>query len=126
MRKVYLLAVQVFLTIVLNAQSPVLVKDIYNFQTNGSITGTANYTQVGSTIFFTAIDGINGFELWKTDGTAAGTVMVKDINPGQHGSQPANLTNVNGVLYFAAAGGYGNSNATIWNFKKAPAQQPVP
>jgi len=126
MRKVYLLAVQVFLTIVLNAQSPVLVKDIYNFQTNGSITGTANYTQVGSTIFFTAIDGINGFELWKTDGTAAGTVMVKDINPGQQGSQPANLTNVNGVLYFAAAGGYGNSNATIWNFKKAPAQQPVP
>jgi len=52
-------------------------------------------------------------------------VMVKDINPGQQGSQPANLTNVNGVLYFAASGRYSNSN-TIRNFKKAPAQHPVP
>jgi ELWxxDGT repeat protein len=25
---------------------------------------------------------VNGAELWKTDGTAAGTVMVKDICPG--------------------------------------------
>jgi len=23
----------------------------------------------------------NGFDLWKTDGTAAGTVLVKDTNP---------------------------------------------
>ena len=125
MRKVYLLAVLVLLTIVLTAQTPALVKDIYNFQTNGSITGSANYTQVGSIVFFTAHDGINGFELWKTDGTAAGTAMVKDINPGQQGSQPAHLTNVNGVLYFPASGRYSNSN-TIRNFKKAPAQQPVP
>ena len=34
-----------------------------------------------SSIFFGATDGTNGRELWKTDGTAAGTVMVKDLNP---------------------------------------------
>jgi len=32
-------------------------------------------------VFFAANDGITGFELWKSDGTAAGTVLVKDINP---------------------------------------------
>ena len=128
MKKIYLLFIYVGITFTVYSQTPALLKDVNNFQTNSSIPniGTTNYTLVGSTVFFTANDGINGTELWKTDGTAVGTVMVKDINPGQQHSQPSNLTNVNGVLYFAAAGGYGNSNATIWNFKKAPAQQPVP
>jgi len=33
-------------------------------------------------LYFAANDGISGLELWKTDGTGAGTVMVKDICPG--------------------------------------------
>ena len=45
-------------------------------------------TNVNGTLFFTADDGTNGTELWKSDGTEAGTVMVKDIDrgptPGPH------------------------------------------
>src|SRR5262245_12475307 len=41
-----------------------------------------NLTALGSTVFFTADDGMDGEELWKSDGTAAGTVLVKDVNPG--------------------------------------------
>src|SRR5262249_42567703 len=41
-------------------------------------------------------------ELWKSDGTAEGTVLVRDINPGSAGSFPGNLTNVGGMLFFSA------------------------
>src|SRR6516165_123726 len=40
-----------------------------------------------------------------SDGTAAGTVLVKDINPGGAGSNPGGLIDVNGTLFFAANDG---------------------
>ena len=44
-------------------------------------------------------------ELWKSTGTAAGTVLVQDINPGSVSSGPRYLTNVNGTLFFSANDG---------------------
>ena len=35
-----------------------------------------------------AADGTNGAELWKSDGTASGTVMVKDIDSGSRSWPP--------------------------------------
>jgi ELWxxDGT repeat protein len=60
---------------------------------------------VGNTLFFAANDGVNGLELWKSDGTAAGTVLVKDINPGSSGSYPRNLTVMGNTLFFTADDG---------------------
>src|SRR5688500_11774564 len=40
------------------------------------------FTQVGSTVFFAASNSAIERELWRTDGTAAGTMLVKDIRPG--------------------------------------------
>src|SRR5258706_4699149 len=71
---------------------------------------------VNGTLFFTANDGVHGYELWKSDGSAAGTTMVKDIFPGgdfdyynwtysPNSSYPGNLTNVNGTLFFSADDG---------------------
>ncbi len=56
-------------------------------------------------LYFQASDGSNGAELWKSDGTSSGTVLVKDILPGASGGNPGSLTNVNGTLYFRAADG---------------------
>ncbi|MBD2090623.1 hyalin [Microcoleus sp. FACHB-1515] len=61
-----------------------------------------NFTVFNGRLFFTANDGINGRELWSTDGTTAGTQLFKDISPGIIGSTPTGMTVFNGNLIFAA------------------------
>jgi ELWxxDGT repeat protein len=62
-------------------------------------------TNVRGTLFFIASDEKHGWELWKSDGTTSGTVMVKDIERGRDGSWPQELTAVGGKLYFIAYDG---------------------
>ncbi|MBL8827197.1 MAG: cadherin-like domain-containing protein, partial [Planctomycetaceae bacterium] len=74
-----------------------------------------NLTNVNGTLYFSASDGINGYELWKSDGTSAGTILVRDINAGAGDANPRNLTNVNGTLYFSAVPGEtGSANFELW------------
>lgn len=87
------------------------VKDI-NTTLNGLGSNPADFVVVGDTMFFTAETAARGRELWKTDGTPDGTVMVKDINPGFLSSNPQHLTNVDGTLYFAADNG--NVGNELW------------
>jgi ELWxxDGT repeat protein len=62
-------------------------------------------TSTGSTLFFAADDGVHGRELWRSDGTAAGTLMVKDIAPGPADSIPTGLVAAAGEVFFAADDG---------------------
>jgi ELWxxDGT repeat protein len=51
----------------------------------------SHFVVLHDTLFFAATDGAHGVELWRSDGTAEGTAMVKDIAPGAAGSSPAHL-----------------------------------
>ena len=55
-------------------------------------------------VFFDGSNCVNDYELWVTDGTAPGTVLVKDINASGP-SYPREFTVVDGLLYFTADDG---------------------
>lgn len=93
---------------------PTLVKDIAPGLTAGVPNSTAikpQLTNVGGVLYFTAWSSSAGRELWRSDGTADGTFMVKDVNPQMTSSTaPAHSNieqaiNVNGILYFVATDG---------------------
>jgi ELWxxDGT repeat protein len=70
-----------------------------------------NLVNVGGTLYFTADDGVNGRQLWKSNGTAAGTSLVTVLNPGGD-PQLQGLTNVHGKLYFEATDASGQNE--VW------------
>ena len=77
-----------------------MVKDIAAGSTS---TSNSNLIDFGGVACFFANDSVHGMELWRSDGTEAGTYMVKDVNPnGSFGSNPNYLTSVGGLMYFAA------------------------
>src|SRR5262245_29715786 len=68
-------------------------------------------TVAGARAFFRADNG-HGNELYVTDGTAAGTRLVKDIKPGLGGSNPHAFLNAgSGVVFFLANDGTGDA---VW------------
>lgn len=68
-----------------------------------------------NSLFLAGDDGVYGSELWRSDGTSAGSSLVKDINPDAVGSSdPENLTDVDGMLYFTAHNVYSNHHKELW------------
>lgn len=103
------------------------------YKTDGSVGGgelVADYHQendwliaypmnivMNNVLYFIGNDGMTGFELWRTDGTEAGTFLVKDINPGTASillvtSPDQYFAELNGYIYFGAANP--DTGAELW------------
>jgi ELWxxDGT repeat protein len=86
----------------------------YGIPYQSGVSGST-FAVVGGEAYFSADDGSDGQELWKSDGTAAGTTLVDDISPGSAGSSPQYLTDVDGELFFVAQDGSGSSELLMSN-----------
>jgi ELWxxDGT repeat protein len=48
-------------------------------------------------VYFSASDPAHGRQLWRSNGTAAGTVMITDVNPGPAGLAPQDIAPLTGM-----------------------------
>ena len=97
------LAALVFLAI----RSEAGVELVTDINVTNSVGGSTIWLPVAElptgTLF--ALDDGHGAELWRTDGTAAGTYLLRDINPGEPSSSPTGFIVINDVAYFRADDG---------------------
>ncbi len=64
---------------------------------------TGHSSMINNGILYFPYEGNSaGCELWRSDGTQAGTFQLIDINPGSDSSHPRLLLSSNNVLYFSA------------------------
>jgi ELWxxDGT repeat protein len=71
-----------------------------------------SFAEIDGVVFFAASDGDAGLELWRTDGTGEGTVLVQDIAPGPSSSSPVSVTAAGPLSFFVA--GDGEHGPEIW------------
>lgn len=64
-------------------------------------------------LFFGARESASGEELWVSDGTEMGTVLLKDLNPGTPSGDPYYIGELNGKLLFSAVDG--TNSRKLWH-----------
>ena len=72
----------------------------------------ATLTVVNGILYFAGDNAARGSDLWRSDGTEAGTTMVKDFGPGS--SLYLQPTSTDGALYFTASLGPGPIPNQLW------------
>ena len=88
-----------------------------------SSVGTAangnNAVIMGDYLYYAGLDHLDGgsslygSELWRTDGTAAGTTLVRDIHTGNSSSSPMDLVATSNRVYFTADDGF--AGREVWS-----------
>ena len=77
-------------------------KEINTGSSGSASSNPSDLTVVQNTLYFAATTSSSGTELWKSDGTVSGTVMVKDIVSGTGSSSPFYFRAVGNIVYFRA------------------------
>lgn len=67
--------------------------------------GPLSLVDAGGTLYFSASDGAHGRELWRSNGTAEGTILFADIVPGAGEPGLERFVVAGGVLFLRAEGG---------------------
>ena len=110
------------------------------YRSDGTATGTTALGELGANdlafylpppsaiaggfLYFVSADAGHGQELWRTDGTAAGTLRVADLFPGAGSSAPLDLTPAGDRLFFTADDG--EHGRELWVTRGVPGDpQPV-
>jgi ELWxxDGT repeat protein len=68
------------------------------------VVGSLPFLELDGILYFNARTEL-GFELWRSDGTEAGTFLVKDIRNGEQSSDPRDFTVIGDLIYFTADDG---------------------
>ena len=84
-----------------------LLKDIRSFTSDSNPSPLVDnaFTYANGLLFFKAEDNIHGKEIWRTDGTSAGTKLIKDIEPGGDSSSVHSAAVMADRLFFAGTTG---------------------
>ena len=93
------------------AEPPVQVADLATEPVEGP-SSPFGMARLGDHLYFSAQDDVRGRELWRSDGTAAGTELVEDLCPGRCSSEPEVFTLVDDRLFFVARSATGQRG--IW------------
>ncbi|MEM7201125.1 MAG: ELWxxDGT repeat protein [Planctomycetota bacterium] len=84
------------------AGGTVIVDDVDPIRSRTRSSSPEHIVDLGGIALFSATSTPAGRELWRTDGTAAGTSLLADIDPGSAESRPADLTRVGDRVFFSA------------------------
>ena len=96
------------------------------WSTDGTESGTRRIAPVptsfvvaaGETLFFIGYDPSTGYELWKSDGTTAGTALVKDAVPGPNNANSYALTVAGARIFYIGQTG---EDQELWTSDGTPA-----
>ena len=92
-----------------------IVKDINTTATQGSSANVYyNGAALNDDIALHAYDKQHGDELYVSNGTQAGTMLINDISPGENTSYPKNFSSKNNYAYFIAFPTADGNTATIY------------
>lgn len=83
-----------------SAQVPMLLRDVNERSFSTQLTDSVVWN---NQVIFGALGGVDGVELWRTDGTPSGTVQIADLRSGGNSSTPREFVVLGGEVVFSAA-----------------------